>query len=328
MVPSAILGARAPSPAKSLSTMSLTSRGRVTLSIGDPALPALYRAADVSSLNAQQWFLRGTIARLTLFIGAALFGLFTWTTEGAATDWAGAAAALCFFSALVIELGLLKHKPERTWYEGRAAAESVKTLSWRYMMRAEPFVCSGDQNEVDRIFLDRLCDVLSVLKDLDLVIVPQREVGEQITPRMREVRNARLEDRKATYDVSRVAEQQSWYLRKARWNRRRDLVWTLGMLGVELGGVVAALLKTTGMLRGDVLGVAGAVVAAMAAWLQAKQHRTLAAAYGVTALELASVRSRIAAQATEAAWASFVADAEEAFSREHTLWKASRAVRA
>src|SRR5690606_15189811 len=30
-------------------------------------------------------------------------------------------------------------KPDRIWYNARAVAESVKTLTWRYMMRAEPF---------------------------------------------------------------------------------------------------------------------------------------------------------------------------------------------
>ena len=65
----------------------------------------------------------------------------------------------------------------------------------------------------------------------------------------------------------------------------------------------------------------------MTAWLQTKQHQTLATAYTVTALELASVRSKIAYQNNEADWAKFVSDAEEAFSREHTLWKASRGVR-
>jgi hypothetical protein len=43
-----------------------------------------------------------------------------------------------------------------------------------------------------------------------------------------------------------------------------------------------------------------------------------------TALELASVRSKTAAQNSEVECAKFVSDAEEAFSREHTLWKASR----
>jgi hypothetical protein len=99
------------------------------------------------------------------------------------------------------------------------------------------------------------------------------------------------------------------------------------MLVVEILGVAAAILKAVGSLKGDLLGFAGAIVAAMTAWLQTRQHRALAAAYAVTALELASVRARIAHQENESQWAAFVADAEEAFSREHTLWKASRGVR-
>jgi hypothetical protein len=61
--------------------------------------------------------------------------------------------------------------------------------------------------------------------------------------------------------------------------------------------------------------------------LQTKQYRALATAYGITALELASVRTKVQWQQNDNDWAKFVNDAEEAFSREHTLWKASRGVR-
>ena len=193
------------------------------------------------------------------------------------------------------------------------------------MMGAEPFGVETAQDSADGIFLDRLDDVLSVLKDIDLVV--GEGVGEQITPVMRAIRALSLQERKSIYETSRVAEQQDWYTRKARWNRHRALRWTLTMLITEAAGIVAAILKAVGMLGGDLLGLGGAIVAAMIAWLQTKQHRTLAAAYSVTALELASVRSRIARQAKEPDWASFVSDAEDAFSREHTLWKASRGVR-
>jgi hypothetical protein len=266
------------------------------------------------------------MVRLAMLVGAAFFGLFTWRTTRSPTDWAGAAAAFCFFAALLVEVYLFKGKPERTWYEGRAGAESVKTLSWRYMMGAEPFSLEGKQADVDDVFLRRLDDVLSVLKDLDLVL--ESSVGDQITPAMRAIRAATLDQRKSIYESERVSEQQAWYAKKARWNRDRAVRWTLAMLCVEGAGIAAAILKATGFLRGDLLGLGGAFVAAMAAWLQTKQHRTLAAAYSVTALELASVRSRIGHQTTESDWAKFVSDAEEAFSREHTLWKASRAVKA
>jgi len=269
--------------------------------------------------------LRATVVRLALLLGAAFFGLFTWRFNLSPTDWAGVAAAFCFLSALLVELYLLKDQPERTWYEGRAAAESARTLGWRYMMGAEPFGIEGQQVDIDALFLGRLNDVLSVLKDIDLS--PGHAVREQITPVMRAIRAASLEDRRSMYEVNRVGEQQQWYSRKARWNRNRAAQWTLGMLAVEGTGIAAAILKAAGTVGGELLSLGGAIVAAMTAWLQTKQYRTIAAAYSVTALELASVRSRIANQVTEADWSKFVSDAEDAISREHTLWKASRGVR-
>jgi hypothetical protein len=241
-------------------------------------------------------------------------------------DWAGALAATCFTAALIVEIYLLARKPERTWYEGRAAAESAKTLSWRYMMGAVPFNVAMPPAEAEKLFLRRLEEVLEVLKDIELVV--DNTSDEQITGAMQEVRSSLLSERKARYEEQRVREQQDWYARKAQWNRRRAESWTIAMVTIEALGLSAAMLKAVGTIEGDILGLAGAIIAAMAAWLQTKQHRTLATAYAVTSLELASVRSRIKHQADEEDWAVFVSDAEEAFSREHTLWKASRGVRA
>jgi hypothetical protein len=287
--------------------------------------PPLYRAADHSSLDAQRWFLSATKIRLAGLMGAALFGLMVWRADASPVDWSGVLAALCFVIALVVEAYLLKSKPERTWYEGRAAAESVKTLSWRYIMGAEPFGIQRAAAEVDTLFLRQLDDVLGVLKGLDLT--PDGAVDQQISARMRELRAAPLAARKAAYDAERIGEQEQWYSRKAKENRDLAKRWQIAMLVFECVGVAGGILKAVGTIEGDVLGFAGAVVAAMTAWLQTKQHRTLATAYAVTALELASVRSRIQYQQSEADWAAFVSDAEGAISREHTLWKASRSVR-
>ena len=51
----------------------------------------------------------------------------------------------------------------------------------------------------------------------------------------------------------------------------------------------------------------------------------LATAYAVAHHELGLIASRIDEIAAEADWARFVDESEEAISREHTLWRASRA---
>jgi len=291
----------------------------------DRDLSPIFHAADTSSLAAQSQFLTALAVRLIGLVAAGAFGLATWKSGKAPTDWAGVLAALCFFAAVIVEIYLLRMRPERTWYEGRAAAESVKTLSWRYSVGGEPFnIGTRSEEDTERLFLGQLVAVIGVLKDLN---VRPPSVGEQqITEPMRKLRSESFDERKRVYEIGRVAEQQQWYQRKARWNSKRALSWTVTILIVEIIGVIAALAKAIGTVDGDVLIFAGAVVASMTAWLQTKQHQTLATAYAVTAIELASVRTKIGWQTNEKDWAKFVSEAEEAFSREHTLWKASRGV--
>nr|WP_275934633.1 SLATT domain-containing protein [Curtobacterium citreum] len=78
----------------------------------------------------------------------------------------------------------------------------------------------------------------------------------------------------------------------------------------------------------DYLPLAGVVTAAAfigagAAWLALKQHTTLESAYSLTAAELQKQDATLTS-ATKDEWAAALADAEEAISREHTMWLASR----
>ncbi|MGB3378676.1 MAG: DUF4231 domain-containing protein, partial [Allopontixanthobacter sediminis] len=53
--------------------------------------------------------------------------------------------ALVLLASLAVMLSRQYIKPEQAWYRGRALAESIKTSSWRYAMRASPF---GDWDPV------------------------------------------------------------------------------------------------------------------------------------------------------------------------------------
>jgi hypothetical protein len=75
----------------------------------------------------------------------------------------------------------------------------------------------------------------------------------------------------------------------------------------------------------DISGVLAAAVAGGAAWLGLRQYSSLASAYSVTAAELGLSYSKLA-ETVENEWAAAVADSEEAISREHTMWLASRSI--
>jgi len=237
-------------------------------------------------------------------------------------DFAGVFAAVAFCFVLAAEAYLLQAKPERTWYEGRAAAESVKTLSWRYAVGGAPFnIAVETESAVKNLYLERLRSLFDVVKDLDLVAPTSSQ--EQLTEPMRKARSLSLDERKKIYEIDRVQNQQDWYQSKARIHKQSANLWTMALIGFEFVGVIFGILKAIGVCEMDILTFSGVLVGAVATWLQAKQFRTLATAYTVTALELASIRSKIKDQLDEASWATFVDNAEEAFSREHTLWKAS-----
>lgn len=281
--------------------------------------PSLYMSADQNSLRAQRHFFAATRIRLLFIIAAALFGGIEWLLDG--TDAAAVLAAVAFAGAIGAEVYLLGNRPEKTWYDGRAVAESAKTLTWRYVVRGVPFSDSDDQ--CDERFAGRL---MALVRDLPGdYLTPVTDTHDQITSSMRRVRNSPLEERQQLYLQERVRDQQSWYSSKARWNSSRAHAWKVALITIETLGLVGAILRATGVLNFVVLGLAGAIVAAGVAWLQAKQHDTLSRAYSVAAHELGEIASRMVHPITAEEWGDFVDQAEEAISREHTTWRASHA---
>jgi SMODS and SLOG-associating 2TM effector domain 3/SMODS and SLOG-associating 2TM effector domain 1 len=286
---------------------------------GTADLPALYRSADRESERAQRSYLMSLRVRLGALLVAAFGGALTLAT---ARDFqvGGGLAFVAFACALGAELFLATTNPLTTWYEGRAAAESAKTLAWRYMVRGEPFeVVSPD---VDKQFL---AQTYSLLQDLRSISVGTAEAGaHQITDKMRQVRGLDFDERRQVYLVDRIVDQQRWYSEKARWNDRRARGWVLISIVLEIAGLVGGALKAFGWISFDLLGFLAASAGAVVAWIEAKQHRTLATAYGIASQELASIATELPTLNSEERWAAFVGEAEEAISREHTLWRASR----
>src|SRR4051812_5721392 len=87
--------------------------------------PAVYGRANSASLTAQRRFVAAVGIGLSLGVAAAVFG----AVDAEWAGWAGAASFAC--GAIIGALAITQHL-ERTWYDGRALAESVKSLTWLY----------------------------------------------------------------------------------------------------------------------------------------------------------------------------------------------------
>lgn len=138
---------------------------------------------------------------------------------------------------------------------------------------------------------------------------------------MRRLRAAGFAERRDVYVRDRVEDQITWYTARADTHERAAERWLRVAALASLAGVVVAALRMVGTVDLDLLGVAGACASAAIAWNQLNQNRNLVSAYRVTAGELKIIRERTNT-VTEDRWAAFVSDAEDAVSREHTLWLA------
>ena len=285
----------------------------------DSEMPALYRAADAASLAGQSRYVTAIRVILVGSVVAAAGGAIALTSER--WQWVAFASGVVFLVTILASLYLAVTRPEKVWYDGRAAAESAKSLAWEYSVGGGPF-CVETCPDAEERLVTRLSDIVTKLRGF--AITEQGEATDQITDAMRSLRAEPLDGRRAAYLSHRIDDQRSWYGRKARWNERRNQRWLLASLAAQGLGVIGAFLLGAGVIDFDALGLLAAAAAAIAAWVQAKDHAGLAQAYSIAAQELGLAKTRLAQGADELTWADLVDDAEQAISREHTLWLARR----
>jgi hypothetical protein len=286
----------------------------------DSALPGLFHAADRASLAAQHRFLVASRLRLGLLVVAAVAGAVPSGDTSTNDEIAGIATVVVLVGAILVEVWLQTTRPERTWYDGRALAESAKTSAWRYAVGGAPFQAALDVATADRQLTAQLT---ALLRDAPASAIGP-PTGGAITAAMRALRDGDLELRRSAYLRERIDEQTGWYARKAREHEVSAGRWRMALLAVETAGVLAALGRATGFIEFDLAGIVAALGAAFVAWLSLKQHESLARAYSYAANELALAAIRLQAVRDEAEWSVEVDNAEEAISREHTMWRASR----
>lgn len=280
-------------------------------------LPGLFHEADRASLRGQRITLRFNRLRLVGAVLAAVGGALSLRL-GTFDLW-GVVSVIGFALALVAEVVLLVERPERDWYAGRALAESVKTLAWRYAVGAKPFGIELEESAARELLRARLVEVADQVQDRLAISSPV----PGITAEMERLRSASFPKRRAAYVERRTGDQQRWYASRSAGNRARASRWRIFLIVSEVVALVLAAARAFGVFQIDLSGVLAALVSAGAAWVALKQYGELASAYAMAARELSLQGGRLAA-IPEHQWADTAADAEEAISREHTMWLASR----
>lgn len=286
--------------------------------LSDDELPVYFINADKASMDAQKKTLLLNRLRLIGAIAAAFggaFSLMAWKVD----LWA-VVSLLGFLAALSAEIFITHGRHERDWYQARAGAESVKTLSWRYAVGADPFFLNLSPQGSETLFRERVSQVMGQISE---TVPPPSGDGSAPTLQMQALRNSSITIRRGVYIRDRTHKQREWYTDKALQNKNASITWQSLLLIFEVVAVVLAAGRVFGKWDIDFAGIIAAFIGAGAAWLALKQHTTLRAAYALTAAELQKQSVSLQSVSDED-WPKSVADAEEAISREHTMWLASR----
>jgi len=239
--------------------------------------------------------------------------------------WSIAAAQLlALLGALGCSVYLFAIRPDRFWYASRAVAESIKTITWRYVCRAEPF--QGDDANARNDFRQTLKQIVEQNREVCRSLTEYLD-GQQFTEVMEQMRSQPLEERRATYADCRIRDQLTWYAKKAAFNRRMSQYFFWALIVVNAVAVFCAVLRIVYVDQSfwptDVF---VAMAASILSWMQAKRFSEQAASYALAAHEIGLIKEQSLTPETPEKFSLFVGDAENAFSREHTQWVARKDV--
>ncbi|GGG55948.1 hypothetical protein GCM10011403_11340 [Pseudohongiella nitratireducens] len=282
-------------------------------------LPGLYQSANSCSIRAQKVYFNSLKWYLLLLIVAAILPFL------AESDALGAlASAVLFLVTLGILIFLRVKRPDDIWYNGRAVAESVKTISWRLMMRADPYHDADTLDNVSKNFIHDLRQILSHNESLSHSLEARSGIKEPISDPMRACRELPVQDRLAVYKKYRIQDQASFYSEKAEFNKRRAAQWFWSSVILHSFAILMLLYRIKDPSFVFPVEVVATAAGAALTWLQAKKHNELSSAYSLTAHEIVLIDGEILSVNDEQELSDFVVSSEAAFSREHTQWAARR----
>ena len=285
--------------------------------------PELFQVSDYASGKAQGAYTRAVLLQLLFVTLAAFAGALA--LGGVAARISAISAAIFLLVSVIVSYIIRMKQWERKWFDTRAIAESVKTLTWRYMMGASPFSDKAAQ-DADKDFVKYLKSIKGALPNVIIYLTtfPVKGGGE-ITDEMSRIRDLSVEERKRIYLEGRVINQRNWYKAKSQYNGRCNNDWFWTVFGIQITAILIAIgIAVQPGWPYNPVGPLTTVIVSIVAWTYLKRHHELLESYAMAAHELAEIEDIAADVIDKDGLAEFVVNAEGAMSREHTMWYARR----
>lgn len=280
--------------------------------------PPLYQETDELSARFQRQHLSSLGAYLMLLGLASVTTTYTNDSIALATI-----SAIVIVSTLVLTGFIALGNRNRLWYLSRAVAESIKTISWRFMMRAEPYFACSSIDQARHQFVDDIKAILNANQTVSSKLGAHFDSHSAVSAKMAEIYSRTTDQRFAFYEKHRIENQLDWYKRKARIAGCKSKAWFSGMIGLQVAAIALFVIETSSARELQLpTGTLITLAAGVLTWIQVKRFQELAAAYSLTAHEIILLRRNETEIQSDEDLSDFVKDAENAFSREHTQWAA------
>lgn len=291
------------------------------MSMNEEDFPALYNSADSASLEAQSNYFKALRLYLFLLILAA-FVSFAYPSD----VYAAIGSASLFLVSLGILIWLKVQKPEDIWYNGRAVAESVKTRTWRWIMKAEPYDKDVSEDQAKKEFLNDLKSILNQNRSLSHFLEWTPVLGEAISVKMDDIRGKPWTERLEIYIKDRIDNQSNWYSKKSQRNKRLAKRWFTISIVLHSLAILLLLYRIKEPTSSLPIEVIATAASAVLTWVQAKKHNELNSSYALAAHEIVLIKGESVSVKEESHLSEFIINSESAFSREHTQWSARKIV--
>lgn len=292
-------------------------------------LPDSYSSYDASTIIAQRDHFRLILFELSSAVVISILSLIIAISQQDTISRIGfLIISFLFLIGIIRQLLATKKEFEKKWFAFRAVAESIKSLAWQYGMACGNF--SESNLDACKLFLQRIKrikEIFQINPDTETISI---ESSNDLKQSMLEVRKLGWQDKRNIYIKERLEDQIKWYTNKAKINKKKsDLYdWTIIILQIVGILICLVLLFIHPIVNGaSALAFTVTLIVSIIGWSRSKQHAELVEPYLNAARELNDIRQEINLAGGEADFQILIEEAEQAISREHTMWLAKRGLR-
>lgn len=277
-------------------------------------LPALYVQADANAQRSQRRYQRLLGAQLIFALVCSSCGVFTSFTKA---SWPGYVSAGASLVIVLLRMWQRSTHADTAWYDARATAERVKSLTWRYVTRTNPFGPELADQAANSLLLDRLRDAAGEAHTLS-----PGPGQQQITASMRALRTAEVTERADAYKRDRLADQLRWYTSRAHSAHAAAERWEVAFFVFASATLLAGILLASAGI--NLVGLFAALASVVLSWAGGRSYAALSRAYDRAALDVSLTSEGVKEIRLDHELAEFVSTVEAMLTGEHERWRMAR----